>query len=122
MTGLLLAGTLCACGNGAMSPQSVADATTKAVYDDDVNAVQTHFDQSLQKTVTLDGVASLSQKLHAVGAYTGLSQTAADASSGRYDYLAQFGNTALAVHLRVDPDGHIAAYRIDVPQSLSART
>lgn len=127
LDGWALAGVLslalCACGGGgsAPAPQKVASATTQAVYNDDLNAIQSHFDAALQKQVTIDGVASLSQKLHAFGAYKGLTQTAADENGGRYDYNAAFDNGTLAVHVRLDGDGRIAAYRIDVPQSVATR-
>jgi len=111
---------LCACG-GVSPQQTAADDTTKAVYNDDLNAMQSHFDAALQKQITIDGVQTLSQKLHSFGAYNGLTQTAADASAGRYDYNAAFDNTTMAVHVRVDREGRIAAYRIDVPQTVSIR-
>lgn len=112
---------LCACGGGASSPQGVVSDTTAAVYNDDLNAMQSHFDSALQKQVTLDGVSSLSQKLHMFGAYKGLSQVAADPTGGRYDYTASFDHGTMTVHVRMDQDGRIAAYRIDVPQSVAAR-
>jgi hypothetical protein len=112
---------LCACGGNAASPQNVVNDTTTAVYNDDLNAMQSHFDEALQKEVTIDGVSSLSQKLHAFGAYHGVSQTAADPTGGRYDYTASFDHGTMAVHVRLDQDGRIAAYRIDVPQSVAAR-
>jgi hypothetical protein len=115
---------LAACGGGgagdATSPQKAIDETTQAIYNDDLNAMQSHFDSALSKQVTIDGVSSLSQKLHAFGAYKGLTQTAADANGGRYDYNAAFDTTTMAVHVRMDGDGHIAAYRIDVPQNVAA--
>jgi hypothetical protein len=119
---LVLFGTLAVCGCGGGSPQMAsADDTTKAVYNDDLNAMQSHFDAALQKQVTIDGVAALSQRLHAFGAYKGLTQLAADASAGRYDYNATFDNGTMTVHVRVDGDGKLAAYRIDVPQAVSVR-
>ena len=116
-----LALALCACGGGATTaPQKVTNETTQAIYNDDLNAMQAHFDSALQKQVTIDGVNTLSQRLHAFGAYKGLTQTAADETGGRYDYSAAFDNAAMAVHVRVDQDGRIAAYRIDVPQNVTA--
>lgn len=114
---------LCACGGSgsATSPEKVVNDTTAAVYNDDLNAMQTHFDDALRKQVTIDGVATLSQKLHSFGSYKGITQTAADANGGRYDYSAAFDNATMTVHVRMDPDGHIAAYRIDVPQSVATR-
>lgn len=110
-----------ACGGSATSPEKVVNDTTAAVYNDDLNAMQTHFDDALRKQVTIDGVASLSQKLHSFGSYKGVTQTAADANGGRYDYSAAFDNATMTVHVRMDGDGHIAAYRIDVPKSVAAR-
>jgi hypothetical protein len=120
--GLALIGTLAvtACGGGS-SQQTAADETTKAVYNDDLNAMQSHFDAALQKQITIDGVASLSQKLHAFGDYKGLAPLNSNATTGRYDYNAAFENTTMTVRVRVDPDGKLAAYRIDVPQTVSAR-
>jgi hypothetical protein len=118
---LVIALTMTGCGGGTVNAQQTsADAATKAVYDGDLNGMQAQFDSSLQKQVTIDGVAALSQRLHAFGAYKGLTQTSADASAGRYDYSAAFDNAALAVHVRLDGTGHIAAYRIDVPQQTAS--
>jgi hypothetical protein len=118
----LIALALCACGGGdATSPQKAINETTQAVYNDDLNAMQSHFDDALSKHVTIDGVSLLSQKLHTFGAYKGLTQTAADSNGGRYDYDAAFDKTTMAVHVRMDGDGHIAAYRIDVPKNVAAQ-
>lgn len=111
---------LIACGGGN-SPQTLADSTTKAVYDDDVNAMQARFDDDLRKQVTIDQIATISQKLHALGSYKGLQQTASDSTKNRYDYTASFDQGTVPVHLRLDADGRIAAYRLDIPQSVSAR-
>jgi hypothetical protein len=120
----MLALALCACGGGgsATSPEKVVNDTTAAIYNDDLNAMQSHFDPALQKQVTIDGVSSLSKKLHAFGDYKGVTQTAADVTGGRYDYTATFNNTTMAVHVRIDANGQIAAYRIDVPQSVVSGT
>ena len=109
---------LAACGGGSPQ-QTTADDATKAVYNNDLGAMQSHFDDALQKQVTIGGVAALSQKLHAFGAYKGLAQLDSDASAGRYDYNATFDNATMTVHVRVDNDGRLAAYRIDVPKSVS---
>lgn len=117
-----LAMALAACGGGGTSsPQKAVNDTTAAVYNDDLNTMQSRFDSALQKQVTIDGVSSLSRKLHTFGAYKGVSQTTADPAGGRYDYTATFDNATMAVHVRMDPNGQIAAYRIDVPQSVASR-
>jgi hypothetical protein len=107
-------------GGSATSPEKLVNDTTAAVYNDDLNAMQSHFNADLRKQVTIDGVASLSQKLHSFGSYKGVTQTAADPNAGRYDYSAAFDNATMTVHVRMDPDGHIAAYRIDVPASVAS--
>lgn len=116
-----LAGAFMLIACSSNSPQTLADGTTKAVYNDDVNAMQARFDDDLRKQVTIDQIATISQKLHALGAYKGLEQTMADASKSRYDYEARFDQGTVPVHLRLDVDGRIAAYRLDIPQSISAR-
>jgi hypothetical protein len=120
----LFAAALSACGGGGntASPEKVVNDTTAAVYNDDLNAMQSHFDAALRKEVTIDGVATLSQKLHAFGSYKGVTQTAADPNTRRYDYTAAFDNATIAVHVRMDPDGQLAAYRLDVPQNVTANT
>jgi len=49
-----------------------------------------------------------------------VTQTAADQTGGRYDYNAAFDNATMAVHVRMDQNGQIAAFRIDVPQRVAA--
>jgi hypothetical protein len=117
---MLLALGACS-GGAATSPDKVINDTTEAVYNDDLNAMQSHFDDALRKQVTIGGVGTLSQKLHTFGAYKGLTQTAADVNGGRYDYNAAFEDATMAVHVRVDSDGRIAAYRIDVPQNVATQ-
>lgn len=118
--GSVFAGTifLAACG-GSGSPQATADATTKAIYNDDVTAMQARFDDDLRKQVTLDQVATISSKLHALGAYDGLSQTSADTAAGRFDYNARFGAVTVPVHIRFDASGKLAAYRLDIPDPVA---
>jgi hypothetical protein len=120
----LLALALTACGGGATatSPEKVVNDTTAAVYNDDLNAMQSHFGTELRKQVTIDGAATLSQKLHAFGNYKGITQTAADPNNRRYDYAAAFDKTTMTVHVRLNADGSIAAYRIDVPENVTAQT
>lgn len=120
VAGAALAGgvlLLTACGGS--SPQGTADATTKAIYNDDVTAMQSRFDDDLRKQVTLDQVAVISNKLHALGAYSGLSQTSVDAAAGRYDYNARFAQTTIPVHIRLDASGKLAAFRLDIPEPVA---
>jgi hypothetical protein len=103
------------------SAAAATDAATKAVYNDDLNAVQKHFDGELRKQVTIDQVATMSSKLKSLGAYQGLTAGPADETQRRYDFTARFAQTAVPVHVRVDPDGQLAAYRIDIPEPVSLR-
>lgn len=111
------AAALIACSHPS-GPLATADATTKALYNDDPSAMQSRFDDNLRKSVTLDQVATLSGKLKALGSYQGLNQISADASHARYDFNAHFGAATVPVHLRLDPDGRVAAYRVDVPEQV----
>lgn len=117
VAGALAAIALCACGHGGATPQSLADDTTKAVYNDDLNAVQARFDDALKRTVTIDQVATISKKMHVLGAYKGLTQTSADGDNGRYNFTAQFESGTGNVHLRMDPGGRISAYHVDLPNA-----
>jgi hypothetical protein len=112
---------LIACGGSGNSPQAMADATTKAVYENDINAMQARFDDDLKKQVTIDQIGQISSKLHSFGNYKGLEQTTLDESKGRYDFVAHFDQTVIPVHLRLDPAGRIAAFRLDIPQPISSR-
>ena len=40
---------------------------------------------------------------------------------GRFDFTARFAQTSVPVHVKVDPDGRLAAYRIDIPEPVSLR-
>jgi hypothetical protein len=106
-----LAIAACGCAHRA-TPQDLADATTRAVYAADYDTTTANFDDALRSQVTRKSVGDLSDRMHAYGTYHGLKETAADQSAGRYQYEASFDKGPIAVLLRVDPDGKIAAYRI----------
>lgn len=100
-----------ACAQTRPDPQALADQTTRAVYDADYDATTARFDDALKTQVTHASVGQLSDQMRVLGAYHGLTQTSADANTGRYDYEAAFDKGTLLVRLRIDPDGKIAAYR-----------
>lgn len=102
---------LSACGHGA-APQTLADQTTKAVYNVDLDGTQKNFDDSLKKQVTREQIGTLSDKMHALGTYKGLKPTASDPDKGRYDFEADFDNGVMVVEMRLDPNGKIGAYRV----------
>jgi hypothetical protein len=94
------------------TPQELADATTRAVYDADYARTVDHFDDALKTQVTRSSVGQLSDRLHALGAYRGLKPAGADASRNRYDFEAAFDKGTMLVQIRLDPDGRLVAYRI----------
>lgn len=109
---IALAIALSACAPKSDSPLALADDTTKAVYNVDLDATQAHFDDDLKKQVTRADVGALSDKMHALGAYKGLTQKSADPDKGRYDFEAAFDHGIMLVQMRLDPSGKIGAYRI----------
>jgi hypothetical protein len=106
-----LAFALAACGH-ANAAQSLADQTTKAVFNTDLTATQKNFDDDLKKQVTREQIGIISDKMHALGAYKGLKPAASDPDKGRYAFEADFDNGVMAVEVRLDPDGKIGAYRV----------
>ncbi|GAC1545724.1 MAG: hypothetical protein NVS2B17_28320 [Candidatus Velthaea sp.] len=94
------------------SPLDLAERTTKAVYNLDLDATQANFDDELKKTVTRAQVGELSDKMHALGVYKGLKATSSDPDKGRYDFEVDFDHGIMVVEMRLDPSGKIGAYRI----------
>ena len=113
---LALSATLASCGNSpASQAQSQADTVTKAVYENNPASVQQNFDDALKRQVTRAQVGLLSDKLHKLGDYKGLTYVSNDGLKNEYTYRANFANGAAPVVLRFDADGKIAAYRISLP-------
>ena len=108
---VLAAASACA-SSSSPSPQDLADQTTKSVYASDYDGTIAHFDDDLKRQVTRGSVGSLSDRMHALGAYQSLAQTSTDPDHGRYVYDATFDHGHLRVELRLDPDGKIGAYRV----------
>jgi hypothetical protein len=100
------------CGNRPADPMVMADDTTRAVYDADLDRTTAHFDDALKAQVTRSSVGQLSDQMHALGTYHGLKQIAAQPDKGRYDYQAAFDKGTLIVRIRLDPDQKLGAYRI----------
>ncbi|HEV2262740.1 MAG TPA: hypothetical protein VGR69_10680, partial [Candidatus Rubrimentiphilum sp.] len=96
--------------------QSQADSVTKAVYNDDVAAVTQNFDDTLKTQVRREQVGLLSDKLHKLGTYQGLTYVSNDAVKNEYTYKASFSGGSAPVVLRLDPNGKIAAYRVELPK------
>jgi len=107
---LLLAAGLAACAGA--DPQSTANGVTRAVYDDNLSAVTPYFDDALRPQVSRAGVGVISDKMHALGNYSGLTLLASDSTKHEYTYRANFSKGTMNVVVRLDGDGRLAAYRV----------
>lgn len=105
-----------ACAQHHADPQTLADSTTRAVYDADLDRTTSQFDEALKGQVTRASIGTLSDQMHALGAYQGLKPVSSDPDKGRYDFTATFEKGTMMVQMRVDPDDKIGAYRVE-PQS-----
>lgn len=101
-------------------PIDLADQTTKAVYNADLDGTRAHFDDDLKQQVTRESIGALSDKMHALGTYQGLKATTSDPDKGRYDFEADFASGIMLVEMRVDPSGKIGAYRIASASAVKA--
>lgn len=114
---VLLGAALASCGGSpAAQAQTQADNVTRAVYNNDPAAVQQNFDNALKAQITRAQVGMLSDKLHKLGDYKGLTYVSNDGLKNEYSYTANFTNGSAPVVMRLDADGKIAAYRISLPQ------
>ncbi|MGD0052831.1 MAG: hypothetical protein ABSD03_13600 [Vulcanimicrobiaceae bacterium] len=93
-------------------PQVLAEATTRAAYDDDLDGTVAHFDPALKAQVTRATVGQLSDALHPLGTMHQFTAVGSTPAAGRYDYQASFDKGRMLVQLRLDPDQQIAAYRV----------
>lgn len=112
---IVVAVAVCACGHGGNDPQTLADQTTRAVYDVDYDATVAHFDDALKGDVTRASLGQVADEMRALGAYHGLKPVSSDPDKGRYNFQAAFDKGNLLVELRLDPDQRIGAYHV-VPQ------
>ena len=94
----------------------VADATTRAVYDNNIDAVTQNFTPDLAKQVSRAQLGQLSDLMHAKGDYKGLTETGTE-PDGAYDFRADFSNGSLVVKIKLDQDGKIAGYRVIPPST-----
>jgi hypothetical protein len=107
---LCMLGALTACGGG--DPQSTANGVTRAVYDDSLASVAPYFDDATRAKVSRASVGVLSDKMHALGTYNGLTLLGSDATKQEYTYRASFSKGTMNVIVRLDGDGRVAAYRV----------
>jgi hypothetical protein len=110
----LLCASLVGCGGSASAgtAQAAADATTKAVYADDFNAVTTQFDDTLKTKISRGEVGMLSDKLRSLGSYTGLTLVDGDPAKNEYVYRAAFEKGSMNIGVRLDSNGQLSAYRL----------
>jgi hypothetical protein len=92
--------------------QSTTDSVTKSVYNDDVDGVNANFDSALQGQVSRGDVGTLSDKMHALGTYKGLTYLSTDPAKSEFTYRADFAKGSMNVVVRIDNDGKLAAYRV----------
>jgi methionine-rich copper-binding protein CopC len=101
---------LAACG--AHDPLASANSVTRAVYADNPAAVTPYFDDALRPQISRAGVGVISDKMHALGTYNGLTLLGGDATKREYTYRASFSKGTMNVVIRLDQDGRLAAYRV----------
>lgn len=115
----VLAAGLVACSQAqrAAGPQDTATAVAQALYNNDYNGVVTNFDDTLKGQVTRTQVALISDKMHSLGDFQGLSLAKTDEDTRRYWFDAKLSKGAMTVEMRLHANGQIAAYRI-VPKAM----
>jgi hypothetical protein len=102
----------CAQSAARTDPQTMADETTRGVYDADYDRTTKDMDAALKLQVTRGTIGQLSDRMHALGALQNFKLTSSDPDKGRYDYEATFDRGAMLVQIRLDPNGKIGAYRV----------
>ncbi|HLX03279.1 MAG TPA: hypothetical protein VKS80_14335 [Trinickia sp.] len=102
----------CATSEGTGSARAAADATTQAVYADNYDAVISNFDSGLKQQPSRAEVGSLSDTLHSLGNYKGISYVDGDPVKAEYTYRLSFDKGTMALVVRVGQDGHLSAYRL----------
>jgi hypothetical protein len=105
------ASALWSCGS---HEQKLADATTRAIYDNNIGAVTDSMTPALRQQVTREQVGAISDIMHAHGTYNGLTETGTE-PDGAYDFRADFSKGNFIVKMRLDGSDKIAGYRV-IPQ------
>ncbi len=109
---VVLAACNAAGGQSGGTAASTADSVTKAVYNNDMDGVTSSFDDQLKTQVSRGEVGTLSDKMHGLGAYKGLTYVSGDPAKNEFTYRADFDKGSMNVVVRVDNDGRLAAYRV----------
>jgi hypothetical protein len=111
---IIAACALTACGSKEIR---MADATTRAVYDNDIDGVTHNFTPDLAKQVNRAELGALSDVMHGHGDYKGLTETGSE-PDGAFDFRADFSNGSMLVKMKLDSDGRISGYRV-IPEASS---
>ncbi len=101
-----------ACSGNSGSEQKLADSVTRAVYNNDMSGVTSNFSTDVAPQVTRASLGVLSDQMHSMGNYQGLTETATDVPAKRYTFDAKFDKGDMTVQMRLDANGKIAAYRV----------
>lgn len=101
---------LAACAGS--DPQTTANNVTRAIYSDNSAAVLPYFDDALRPQVSRASIGVVSDKMHALGTYNGLSLVGSDAQKHEYSFRANFSKGTMNLVVRLDGDGRLAAYRV----------
>lgn len=101
-----------ACASHHDDPRVLADDTTHGIYDGDLDRTTAHFDAALKLQVTRASIGQISDQMHKLGAYKGLTSTSSDPDKGRYGFSAAFDKGKMMVEIRLDPTQKIGAYRV----------
>lgn len=101
-----------ACSGNSGSEQKLADSVTRAVYNNDMSGVTSNFSTDVAPQVTRASLGVLSDQMHSMGNYQGLTETATDLPAKRYTFDAKFDKGDMTVQMRLDANGKIAAYRV----------
>lgn len=107
----LFGGVLVGC-NSTSGSQATADSITRSVYNNDADGASANFDDALKQQVTRASVGTLSDRMHKVGDYKGLTYVSSDPLKNEFDYRADFTNGSMMVVMRLDSQGKVAAYRV----------
>ena len=101
-----------ACSGNSGSEQKLADSVTRAVYNNDMSGVTSNFSTDVAPQVTRASLGVLSDQMHSMGNYQGLTETATNLPAKRYTFDAKFDKGDMTVQMRLDANGKIAAYRV----------
>jgi hypothetical protein len=101
-----------ACSGNSGSEQKLADSVTRAVYNNDMSGVTSNFSSEVSPQVTRASLGVLSDQMHGMGNYQGLTETATNLPARRYTFDAKFDKGDMTVQMRLDASGKVAAYRV----------